>query len=173
MTGFYDDIEEMLESDDTGVVAQGEAMLRARDQANPDDALVQYFIASAFDSAGHEADAMDHYRRAIALGVEQLPAEYQPQLYVQAGSTLRNLQRFDEARQLLEDGIARFPDYLALQAFLALVEVSSGDDRAAVNRLFAIVLADAPGDESLRRYRRSLTWYAQEIAERVADANHG
>jgi hypothetical protein len=35
------------------------------------------------------------------LGIDQLDPADQPRLYVQASSTLRNLNRYDEARALL------------------------------------------------------------------------
>lgn len=113
--------------------------MRERNTAHADDPLVQFLIASAFDGADREADAVIHYERALAIGVDKLPLARQPQLYLQAGSTLRNLGRLDEARILLTEGVAAFPGFGALVAFLALVEVSAGNDRQAVNHLLALL----------------------------------
>jgi tetratricopeptide (TPR) repeat protein len=161
---FFDDIQEMLESEDSHVVRDGEEILRARSAAHPEDALAQYLVASAYDGAGREAEAIPFYERAFAIGVETLPASRQPEIYVQAGSTLRNLRRFDEARSLLEAGIARYPEYRALRVFLALVEASDGDREKASALLFDVVAME--DDLSLQRYRRSLRWYVDDLAGR-------
>lgn len=158
---FYDHLEVALESGDAAIVARADADLHARSAAHPDDAQVQYLVASAYDSAGRESEAMPFYERAFAIGVEQLPLTRQPEIFVQAGSTLRNLGRFDAARDLLRDGMARFPGYRALPVFAALVEASAGDERAAMTLLFRVVTMDE--DESLGRFRRSLRWYVEDL----------
>ncbi|MGN6032103.1 MAG: tetratricopeptide repeat protein [Thermomicrobiales bacterium] len=158
---FYDDLQAALESSDPAEAARADVDLRARSDAQPGDALVQYLVASAYDGAGREADAMPFYERAFAIGVERLPAARQPEIFVQAGSTLRNLGRFDEARALLRDGMARFPEYRALPVFAALVEASAGDDRAAMTLLFQVATMDE--DASLGRFRRALRWYVDDL----------
>lgn len=159
-----DDLQALLESANPTDVARGHAVLRAHDAAHPNDAHAQYLIASAYDSAGHEAAAIAHYERAMTLGVQHLPADRQPEIYVQAGSTLRNLGRFDDARAVLDTGIASFPDYRALRVFLALLEATGGDHVKAAGLLFDVVAMAE--DRSLARYRRSLRWYVDELAGR-------
>ncbi|HWK79752.1 MAG TPA: tetratricopeptide repeat protein [Thermomicrobiales bacterium] len=158
---FYDELQAALESSDPAVAAHADAELRWRAAAHADDALVHYLVASAYDGAGWEADAMPFYERAFAIGVEHLPAGRQPEIFVQAGSTLRNLGRLDEARILLQDGMARFPAYRALPVFAALVEASAGDDRAAMALLFRVATMDE--DASLGRFRRALRWYVDDL----------
>jgi len=158
---FFDDLQAALESSTPEDAERADAELRARAAAQPDDALVQYLVASAYDGAGREAEAMPFYARAFALGVERLPPARQPEIFVQAGSTLRNLGRLDEARALLRDGMTRFPAYRALPVFAALVEASAGDERAAMGLLFRAVTMDE--DASLRRFRRALRWYVDEL----------
>jgi hypothetical protein len=158
---FYDDLQADLEPDDSHVAKAAEAALRARSEAQPHDALVQYLVASAFDGAGREADAMPFYERAFALGIEHLPEQRRPEIFVQAGSTLRNLGRYDAARMLLAEGMARFPEYRALAVFAALVEMSAGDASAAAVLLFRVVTMEE--DASLARFRRALRWYVDEL----------
>ena len=160
---FYDAEERMLESDDPDEVSRGEELLRERAIAHPDDALVQYLIASAFDSAGREGEAVPHYERVFAIGVENLPENRRPEIFVQAGSTLRNLGRLEDARKVLQDGIVRFPGYRALYVFLALVEAKAGVWMQAAMLLFEMAVMEE--EPSLLRFHRSLTGYAQEIAE--------
>lgn len=158
---FYDDLQAALESDDRAVAGAAETELRARSDRHVDDALVQYLVGSAFDGAGREADAMPFYEHAFALGIEHLPEQRRPEIYVQAGSTLRNLGRYDEARVLLADGMARFPEYRALVVFAALVEMSAEHVSAAVTLLFRVVTMEE--DASLARFRRALRWYVDEL----------
>ncbi len=159
---FYDREQQMLESGDPVQVAGAEALLRERDARHPDDALVQYLIASAFDSAGREREAVLHYERAFTIGVEHLPERRRPEIFVQAGSTLRNLGRLEDARKVLQDGIVRFPGYRALYAFLALVEASAGAWRQTATLLFEMAIINE--EPSLQRYRRSLMGYVGELS---------
>ncbi|MGC4192295.1 MAG: tetratricopeptide repeat protein [Thermomicrobiales bacterium] len=161
--GFYNDLEAALVSGDPATMERADAKLRSRGMTNPDDPLVQYLVASAYDSAGREADAMPFYERTFTLGVDRLPERRQPEIFVQAGSTLRNLGRLDDARNLLRDGMRRFPDYRALWVFAALVEASAGNDRAAMELLFQAVSMDE--DASFGRFRRSIRWYVEELPE--------
>lgn len=158
---FYDDLQAALESSVPADAARADAELRSRAAAHADDALVQYLVASAYDGAGCESEAMPFYERAFAIGVERLPAERWPEIFVQAGSTLRNLGRLDDARAMLRDGMARFPAYRALPVFAALVEASAGDEPAAMRLLFRAATMDE--DDSLRRFRRALRWYVDEL----------
>lgn len=139
----------------------GAAELRALDQQYPHDAFVQYLAGGAYDSCGREGLAATHYARVFALGVEALPAQRRPELYVQYGSTLRNLRRFSEARAMLAAGILQYPDYRALRVFAAMLETSVGDDAAAARHLYACALMREDG--SIDRFRRSLTGYIGEI----------
>jgi tetratricopeptide (TPR) repeat protein len=156
-----DDAEAMIRSDDPAEVELGIGMLRDRAEAEPGNASAWFRFGGALDYSDREAAAMDAYQRVIDLGVDRLEPEDRPRLHIQAGSTLRNLKRLDEARELLESGRRQFPDNRAIVAFLALVEVSAGNDRRAVDLLFEALLA--PDDGSIDDYRRALTWYANEI----------
>jgi tetratricopeptide (TPR) repeat protein len=139
---------------------QGAAQLRRLAAAHAGDAHAQYLIGSAYDSHGRGARAIPHYERVFALGVVHLPEARRPEIFVQAGSTLRNLGRFDAARAMFADGIGQYPEYRALRVFAALLETSAGDAAAAARHLYAFVLM--PDDGSIDRFRRSLTWYIGE-----------
>lgn len=137
--------------------------LRERAGAAADDAEAWYRLGSALDSAGEEAEAIVAYERVFDLGIDRLAEADRPQLFVQTGSTLRNLGRLGEARNLLEEGRKRFPDFQALGAFLALVEVSGGAHRRAIDLLFDALLNRVEDDHSIRRYHRALRGYANEL----------
>ncbi|MET7298899.1 tetratricopeptide repeat protein [Embleya sp. NPDC005575] len=123
-----------------------------------DDAVAAYWMGSAYDSTGHEAQAAPHYRRAFAAG---LPDELRRPATVQFASTLRNLGETHESIALLTAERAAATDELddAITAFLALSLVDAGREREAV----ALALgALAP---HLTRYNRSLTNYARALVE--------
>lgn len=124
----------------------------------PDDALVQFETGGAYDSAGHEAQAIPHYRRALELG---LPDDYLPRVAVQLGSSLRNVGEYAEAVQILADACTKFPQHRALRAFLALAQLSSGQANQAVAELLDLLLTN-PG--AVEAYSRSLRYYADELS---------
>lgn len=137
--------------------------LRERADACPDDIDVLFALGGELDSEGFEAEAMEAYERVLAIGFERLAEARQPELFVQAGSTLRNLGRLDEARALIERGRIEWPEFRALTAFLALVELSAGNDRRAALLLLQDAVGDHGTDRSLVRYRRSLRAYAADL----------
>ncbi|WP_366931102.1 tetratricopeptide repeat protein [Microbacterium sp.] len=124
-----------------------------------DDPVALFERAGARDSAGLEADAEVLYRRALAGGLDD---ERRTQATIQLASTIRNLGKIDEARELLRAEYEREPRgplHDAAAAFYALALVSSGEsERAASIALQAL----AP---HLPRYTRSVTGYAREIAD--------
>ncbi len=157
--------DSLVRSGDPERVEKGLAWLRGNAESQPDNVTAWYRYGSALDYSGREEVAIEAYDRVFEMGIDQLAPELQRQLYVQAGSTLRNLDRIDEARALLEYGIARFPDFRALRAFLALVEVSAGRERRAIDLLFEVILAEGVGDHSIARFEPSLRYYASELKD--------
>jgi tetratricopeptide (TPR) repeat protein len=161
----YEDAEALIESDDAEEVQEGLDRLRRHAEAHSGDAEAWFQYGGGLDSSGDEAAAIVAYQRTFDLGVERLDSADQPRIYVQTGSTLRNLGRLDEARALLEEGRNRFPEVRVLAVFLALVEVSAGRDRRAIDRLFEVILGEGGGDDSVKWYPRSLANYAAEIRQ--------
>ena len=151
----YEEAEALVRSGDPERVEEGIAWLRERAEASPDDAEAWYRYGSALDYSGREEIAIGAYERVFALGLEQLDPVLRPRLYVQAGSTLRNLGRLVEARSLLEQGRSDFPANRAIVAFLALVEVSASNERRAIDLLFEVILADGTGDDSIATFARA------------------
>ena len=122
----------------------------------PDDARGPFELGGVFDSLGMEQIAAAHYRRALELGLDD---ERAARLAIQHGSTLRNLDRIDEAIEVL----AHAPDHEAVgdarAVFLALALHDAGRSGEAVR-----VLVEAL-EPSLPRYRRSVRGYARELPE--------
>lgn len=161
----YAEAEALIQSDEPGEVRQGLEHLRRHAEAHPDDAEAWFRYGGGLDSSGNEATAIVAYQRVFELGVERLAAGDQPRIYIQAGSTLRNLGRLDEARALLDEGRRRYPEVRAPAVFLALVEISAGRDRRAIDLLFEVILGEVGNDDSVSWYPRSLANYAAAIRQ--------
>lgn len=128
------------------------------DEAPAGDAVAEYWMGSAYDSTGYEAEAAAHYRAAFDAG---LPEEMRRPATVQFASTLRNLGRAAEGADLLTAERDRVSDDLddAIAATLGLALVDSGREREAVG---VVLAALAP---HLTRYNRSMTNYARTLIE--------
>lgn len=160
------------DDDITGRIAAGEALIQSDDPAAvafhedltaryPTDGRVAFAHAGSLDSAGREEEAIVAYRHALTLG---LPDDLRTRMVVQMGSTLRNVGDLAGAVALLEQGVADFPDDIAMACFLALARHSAGRPGAAVAGLIrAILHADETGVIHLPRYQRSLRAYAADL----------
>ncbi len=126
---------------------------------HPEDPRVLFHLAGAYDAAGHEERAVAPYQEALALGLDD---EETLRAQIQLASTLRNLDRFDEAVSILTVLCAENPRHRAGRAFLALALTSSGQPERAVSELLDQLLAN-PGP--VEDYARSLRWYTDELRE--------
>lgn len=124
----------------------------------PDDAKLNYEIASTYDPQGLEADAVPFYEYALALGLE---GEDRRGALLGLGSSYRCLEQFADAVRTLERGVAEFPDAPEFGIFLALALYNMGEHRRAMQLLLAH-LAAHPGHDSVARYRRALHFYADQ-----------
>ncbi|MFF8187843.1 tetratricopeptide repeat protein [Microbacterium sp. NPDC016588] len=158
-----DDWQERVDAvwDDTSLTEQQvieriDALAAERPENDP---VGLFERAGARDSAGLEAEAEVLYRRALDGGLDD---ERRTRATIQLASTIRNLGKIDEARELLRAEYEREPRgplHDAAAAFYALALVSSGEsERGASIALQAL----AP---HLPRYTRSVTGYAREIAD--------
>lgn len=158
----YEHAFQLLRLGDTTSIEKGLALLLAEVEAHPLDAKARFEYAGAFDFIGLEVEALKHYERVLEYGYERLPLEDQPRLFVQLGSTLRNLKQFSKARSTLSQGLKKFPSYTALKAFLALTEYSCGNHAESVKLLFETLLVN-PTDTSLQRYGNALRRYSDRV----------
>lgn len=124
---------------------------------HPDDAEALYQLGSAHDSAGHEAEAVEPYRRALELG---LPPERELATRIQLASTLRNLGQTAESVAILRAATTAHPEHRAARMFLSLALVSDGQPAAAVHELLDVLLTNPGPPEA---YARSLRWYADDL----------
>jgi cyanophycin synthetase len=127
--------------------------------AHPGDARIAYEYAGTHDSAGHEELAVPLYEEALAAGLRE-PHRHRAQ--VQLASSLRNLDRLDEAVEVIDDVAGRHPESLGVAAFRALIQHDAGHPTEALRDLLGTVVS-ASTDPDVVRYRRALTAYARTL----------
>ncbi|MET7288010.1 tetratricopeptide repeat protein [Streptomyces sp. NPDC005573] len=127
---------------------------------HPEDAEVAYQTAWAHDVLGLEAEAVPFYERG--LGRTGLSEEDRRGALLGLGSTYRVLGRYTEAVGTLRQAVAEFPDDGALRSFLAMALFNTGDHHEAM-RILLTLLATTSEDRDVRRYRRAIEHYAQDL----------
>ena len=132
----------------------------------PNDPRSHFEYAGVLDFQGREADAVGPYQRAQALG---LSGDDLPRLYVQLGSTLRNIGQPEEAVRFLAEGRERFPNHTAIRAFHALALVSAGRCPEAVVTLLELV-TDHTAFIDLDGYDRALRKYTDAMRDQSSSA---
>lgn len=158
----YAEADRLLKTGDEDSISQALSLLANETECRPNDAKASFELAGAYDFLGQESEALVRYQRVIELGFDKLPLDDQPRLFVQMGSTLRNLKQFDQAKKILTEGIRRFPKTAAIKLFLGLTEYSHKNYQNAA-RLFLQASLYAPDDVSLREYARALRNYSEQI----------
>lgn len=127
--------------------------------AAPHPALGAFELGGANDSGGHEAEADVHYAAAAAAGLADVDPARAAQMVVQHASTLRNLDRVDEAIAMLRDAPAHPSTGAAPKVFLALALHSAGRHDEALRVAIEAV------EPTLPRYNRSVRAYAAALTD--------
>jgi tetratricopeptide (TPR) repeat protein len=143
-----------------GQAEEARALLLELSQRYPGDAEVAYQTAWAHDTLGLEAEAVPFYERSLAVG--ELSATDRAGAFLGLGSTYRALGRYTESTATLRRGCAEFPDDRALDVFLAMTLYNLGEARESCSLLLKL-LAATSADEQVRRYRRAIEFYADDL----------
>ena len=142
---------------DGGRTEEAIALVEGVLAAAPNDPVALYHLGSAHDSAGHEAEAVEPYRRGLAGGLDP---DVALAARIQLASTLRNVGETRESVEILEAAVAEHPRHRAARMFLALALVSDGRSTEAVRILLDLLLTN-PGPPE--RYARSLRNYTDDL----------
>jgi tetratricopeptide (TPR) repeat protein len=126
----------------------------------PDDPEVAYQTAWVHDVLGLEAEAVPFYERA--LSGTGLAERDRRGAFTGLGSTYRVLGRYDLAVATLRRGLAEFPEDGALRTFLAMALYNVGEARESVGMLLKLLAATSE-DQEVRRYRRAIEYYADDL----------
>jgi uncharacterized cupin superfamily protein len=160
VTGASDErIARAIELREAGELEEARRLLLELRAERPDDAQVAVQAAWVHDSLGHEDEAVEHYRAALA---GELADEERRGALLGLGSTLRALGRDAESEEVLREGVERFPGYRPLRVFWALTAYSRGRAGKAVRELLHVLL-ESTSDPEIERYRRSLAAYADDL----------
>lgn len=135
--------------------------LLAEIERAPDDARLNYLVACAYDGQGLEHEAVPHYVKAIATGLE---GDELRNAHLGLGSTYRAIGRYEEALDTFDRGLETFPGAPELLVFRAMTLHNLGRSEEAVSQLLK-VLVEHTDDESILRYRRALEFYADRLSE--------
>lgn len=87
----------------------------------PSEGNIQSLLGTAYESAGRLQAALDAYGRAVAVDPEN------PDRYLDYTRVLMDLDRYDEAIELIQRGIRNTPGDYALNIRLGAVEIMKGD----------------------------------------------
>lgn len=112
---------------------------------------------SVLDNA-HEA--IKYYELAIEL---ELSGELKQRAYMDLGFNYFALHRYEEAEQILFNGIGEFQDSQAFRAMLAVVRYKLGDSREGMIDLMQLLLELSPNpSKEIAKYRTELMHYVQQ-----------
>jgi tetratricopeptide (TPR) repeat protein len=136
-------------------------ILEHAQQRFPESPLVPYQIGCTHDALGKEADAVEPYKQAIALG---LRGKDRLQLFIGLSSTLRSLGRYPEALAVIDQACEDSPQELVSKVFRSLVlnNLERGDE--ALGELLNVLL-DSSTDCEVRAYARALQFYSTRLRE--------
>lgn len=125
-------------------------------ESAPDPALALFERGGSRDSGGHPDLAEPLYREALALG---LPDDERAQCTIQLASSLRNLDRAEEALALLRDADPYPPYAVAMAAVTALTLATLDRPLEGLATLLREVASTLP------RYQRSMRAYADALVD--------
>lgn len=99
----------------------------------PNNARVKFELAAAWGVFGVPEQALPLYRELLALPKRKgLPAKDMPRLYARLSSTLYSLHQFEEALEVVEEGLQLHPSYRPLRALRIFSHYSAGRPATAL-----------------------------------------
>lgn len=147
-------------ADDLGEQGTVEAIDALVAERPADDPVALFEAGGARDFAGREAEAEPFYRAALVGGLGE---PERGQAVIQLASTLRNLDRPEEALTLLRDFLDEHPGHPLADAAHAFAALALFDDGLPADALREALGALAP---HLPQYGRAVGAYAATIEDR-------
>src|SRR5205085_6181335 len=123
-------------------------------------------LGDLYQAMKRSSAAADAYGRAVALATAQSPKSDIWTLQLLRASALEQANRWPEAKQALQDGLAAAPDQPLLLNFLGYAKLERGEDVEAAEAMIRKASELSPDDASIID---SLGW-AQFKRGKVADA---
>ncbi|MCJ8008718.1 tetratricopeptide repeat protein [Lederbergia wuyishanensis] len=154
-------LEEAIELRNSGSHLEANELLVRLAEKFSTNADVQYHCAWSFDVLGKEAEAVPYYELALKLGLNDSDAKG---AFLGLGSTYRTLGEYEKAGRVLEEGINRYPDFLALRVFQAMTLYNVKNYEKAMEMML-LTLTQTSSDESIQSYRKAIEFYAKNLNE--------
>ena len=137
--------------------------------AYPGNPSVLYEVGGAYDTSGQEEIARDYYEKAMQAGLE---GDTLRRCLLQYGSTLRNLELYEESLAALQRARVEFPESDSVRLFLALSLHAASRSDAAVAELLELA-ADTITTPEVLRYEAALRGNAAYLASLDRETHHG
>jgi tetratricopeptide (TPR) repeat protein len=120
--------------------------------SHPENARVLYEVGGAYDTAGQEDTAQAFYEKALTAGLE---GDLLRRCYLQYGSTLRNLHKYEKSCEIFRVARATFPDSAELDVFEAITLHAAGQPNECIASLLDVVVkfVHAP---AMERYKPAI-----------------
>lgn len=126
---------------------------------HPGNPYVLYEVGGAYDTDGQEEKAVPYYEQALP----GLTGDIKRRCLLQYGSTLRNLDRFDESLAVFKAASQEFPESDSLRVFKSLTLHAAGHPDKALATLL-LVIADRIDTPELKRYEAAIRGNADYLA---------
>ena len=127
--------------------------------ANPDDAMVNYELASTFGAEGVKDEAIGFYEHAIECGLQ---GEELRCAFVSLGSNYLGVGRFGDAARMLQRGATIFSDAPEFDVFLAMARYHLGEHQEAM-RLLLTHIAEYSAEASTQTHKRAILYGAEHL----------
>lgn len=125
---------------------------------HPGNPYVLYEVGGSYDTAGQEKKAVEYYEQALP----GLAGDTRRKCLLQYGSTLRNLERFDESIEVFRSAIQEFPESDSLRVFASLSLHAAGRRDAALAELL-LLIADRLDTPEIKRYEPAIRGNAEYL----------
>lgn len=113
----------------------------------PREYSAHVMLADTYAALGRNAEAVQSYRKAIAVRVDESEA------YLRLGELLGRIGDHHEARAVLARGLKTTPENIRLQYSYALACITSGERKEAARRLKEVLSRDPDHSQSQRLLR--------------------
>jgi tetratricopeptide (TPR) repeat protein len=126
---------------------------------HPGNPYVLYEVGGSYDTDGQEEKAIAYYEQALP----GLSGDTKRRCLLQYGSTLRNLDRFDESLEVFVAACKEFPESDSLRVFKALTLHAAGREHKALATMLLLV-ADRLETAEIKRYEAAIRGNAEYLA---------
>ncbi len=132
----------------------------------PDDSQTLYHLGNAYHQVGQPQKALELLDRKL-----DLPRPQQINRYILVSNSLRELQQFDKATEVLRDGFQKFPDSVDLLEQLAYLEYTQVKDLTNAYVHLQELLRLSPNHPQRGEYRAAIEYLAPKISLPASQTN--